>query len=153
MKKLLSIIAILLLLVMLVGCIPDPPNNGEFEDYGLPIIEIYLSKLDVEEDGLYTSMQEVGAYLYLYHKLPPNFATKSIFDKSNVTPANKLSTGGDTFFNREGILPANKSYRECDIDYSGGSRNKKRIVYSVSDWTIFYTSDHYESFSILRFFE
>lgn len=175
MKKLLSIVAILLLLFVLVGCIPDGllPNlpgtgtsqSGEntetnppeekpedtFEDYGLPVIIVYLSEVSVTENGLYTSMKEVGAYLYLYHKLPSNFATKSIFDRNNVTSNNKLSTGGDTFYNREGLLPKGKSYRECDIDYYGGSRNAKRIVYSVTDWTIFYTSDHYASFSILRF--
>ena len=180
MKKLLCIVAILLLLVVLVGCIPDgllpnfpgttttpsdktpedgspatPPAeedpNDTFESYGLPIIFVYLSKVSIAENGLYISMQEVGAYLYLYHKLPSNFATKSIFDRNNVTSNNKLSTGGDTFYNREGLLPKGKSYRECDIDYRGGSRNAKRIVYSVTDWTIFYTSDHYASFSILRF--
>ena len=131
----------------------DPPKEEPFEDYGLPVINVYLSKLDIKEDGLYTSMEEVGAYLYLYHKLPKNFVTKSIFEKKEVTSANKLSTGGDTFGNRERLLPLGKSYRECDIDYHGGSRNAKRIVYSVTDWTIFYTNDHYASFSILRFFE
>ena len=183
MKKLLSIVAILLLLVLLVGCIPDglipnlpdktpseqnppaitdpsdtdpdktDPPPAAFEDYGLPIIDIDLSKVHVEENGLYTSMDEVAVYLHLYHKLPSNFAVKNVFNKKDVTPENKLSTGGDTFYNREGLLPGGKSYRECDIDYHGGSRNALRIVYSVTDWCIFYTNDHYESFSILRFFE
>ena len=158
MKKFLSIVAILLLIVLLAGCFPDKgpqntPGAGteHFEDYGLPVITVYLSKVTIKEGGLYISMKEVGAYLYLYHKLPDNFATKSVFDRDNVTAKNKLSTGGDVFYNREGLLPANKSYRECDIDYQGGSRNAKRIVFSVTDWTIFYTDDHYESFSILRF--
>ena len=177
MKRLLSIVAILLLLVVLAGCIPDGwlPNTGNtpsqgttpgegtkpsetepddnFENYGLPVIKIYLSELTIKEDGLYTSMKEVGAYLYLYHRLPKNFVTKSNFNSKNYTSSNKLSTGGDTFYNREGLLPSGKSYRECDIDYHGGSRGQLRIVYSVTDWTIFYTSNHSSSFSNLRIFE
>ena len=153
MKKLWSIVAILLLLVLLVGCIPDPPANGPFEDYGMPVIEVYLSELDIKKDGRYNTMEEVGAYLYLYHKLPQNYAKKADFKASQYTAENKLSTGGDTFGNREGLLPSGKSYVECDIDYQGGNRNALRIVYSTTDWTIFYTSDHYASFSILRFYE
>lgn len=185
MKKIWKVLALLLLVVLLAGCIPDtivpnnppaetpsdndntvvtPPNDDPpddkpdtkpdtFNNYGLPVIEIRLSEVNVVENGKYTSMKEVGAYLYKFHKLPQNFVTKNDFNKSNVTTANKLSTGGDVFYNREGLLPKGKSYRECDIDYHGGGRNALRIVYSVGDWLIFYTSDHYKSFSILRFFE
>lgn len=128
--------------------------ESAFEDYGMPVIDVYLSDTPIVEDGLYTSMSEVGAYLYTYHRLPSNFKVKSQFKKANVTAENKLSTGGDTFQNREGLLPklAGRTYYECDIDYTGGNRNAKRIVYS-SDTLIFYTSDHYASFSILRFYE
>lgn len=198
MKKFWSIIAIFLLIVLLVGCVPDellpatPPNSNigtdtpvdtnppdntppvdidppdvttpdddppdvtppqdTFNNYGLPVIEIHLSQVNVVENGRYTSMKEVGAYLYKFHKLPQNFVTKNKFNRSDVTKENKLSVGGDYFGNYEGLLPKGKSYRECDINYNGGSRNALRIVYSVNDWLIFYTSDHYKSFSILRFY-
>ena len=38
-----------------------------------------------------------------------------------------------------------RQYYECDIDYEGGYRNGKRMVYST-DGLIYYTEDHYESF-------
>lgn len=129
----------------------DDNKQEEFNDYGFPVIEINLLDYNVEKYGIYTSMAEVGGYIYLYHGLPSNFYPKS--DRVSYTPQNKASVGGDRFYNREGILPNAKgrTYTECDIDYKGGGRNAKRIVYS-SDFLIFYTSDHYESFSILRFY-
>ncbi len=39
-------------------------------------------------------------------------------------------------------------YYECDIDYDGGYRGGKRIVYS-NDGLIYYTEDHYNSFELL----
>ena len=61
-----------------------------------------------------------------------------------------MSIGGDRFGNREGLLPTKKGrkYYECDIDFDGGYRNGKRIVYS-NDGLIYYTGDHYESFQLL----
>ena len=59
--------------------------------------------------------------------------------------------GGDKFGNREGLLPksAGRIYYECDIDTNGqSSRGAKRIVFS-NDGLIFYTDDHYESFTML----
>ncbi len=127
-------------------------SSTTFDDYGFDVITVSLSKYSISYTGLYTSKEEVGAYIYTYKKLPSNFKKKNDFSKSDYTSENKLSTGGDQFYNREGILPsANKrTYTECDIDYTGGNRGSKRIVYS-SDFLIFYTSDHYESFKIMQF--
>ncbi|MDE6656834.1 MAG: InlB B-repeat-containing protein, partial [Anaeroplasmataceae bacterium] len=131
---------------------PDKDNNNSdsnttdsnFESYGMDIIEIKLSDISISESGFYTSMREVGTYIYSYHKLPDNYRTKDEFNRFDYTLENKLSVGGDIFYNREGLLPYKKgrTYTECDIDYTGNSRNAKRIVYS-SDFLIFYTSDHY----------
>ena len=55
------------------------------------------------------------------------------------------------FGNYEGLLPKKKgrSYYECDIDTVGKrSRGAKRIIYS-NDGLIYYTDDHYESFTLL----
>ena len=38
-----------------------------------------------------------------------------------------------------------RKYFECDIDFDGGYRNEKRILYS-SDGLIYYTEDHYNTF-------
>ena len=56
--------------------------------------------------------------------------------------------GGNHFGNYEGILP-DGNYKECDIDTLGKkSRGAKRIIYS-DDGRIYYTEDHYESFTQL----
>ncbi|MDE7263840.1 MAG: InlB B-repeat-containing protein [Anaeroplasmataceae bacterium] len=126
--------------------------ENEFDSFGMDVISLKLSDITISESGVYTSMEEVGGYIYTYHSLPSNFKTKGKFNKADYTTENKLSVGGDQFYNREGLLPYKKgrTYTECDIDYKGASRNAKRIVFS-SDWLIFYTEDHYSSFSILRF--
>ena len=56
--------------------------------------------------------------------------------------------GGDRFGNYEGLLP-DGDYRECDIDSLGKERGAKRIVYDLTDWDIYYTGDHYKSFTQL----
>ena len=112
----------------------------------------------LSEDGTYTSKEDVAFYLHTYGHLPSNFITKkeaqsrgweaSKGNLHKVAPG--MSIGGDRFGNREGLLPEQKGrqYYECDIDYEGGSRNAKRIVYS-DDGLIFYTDDHYASFEQL----
>lgn len=102
-------------------------------------------ELYIDPDGKYTSKEDVALYLYLYGRLPNNFWTKSQAGKH--TAASGKCIGGDRFYNREGLLPAGHTYYECDIDTLGkSSRGRKRIVYS-SDGLIYYTSDHYGSFS------
>ena len=60
------------------------------------------------------------------------------------------SIGGDRYGNYEGKLPKKngRNWKECDIDYVKGNRNAKRIVFS-NDGLIYYTGDHYKSFSKL----
>lgn len=130
--------------------------SSSFDNLGFKVISISLTSTDVNESGIYDSLEEVGAYLYLYKKLPSNYKTKSsmTYVKSNHTASNKLSIGGDTFYNKEGLLPkkSGRTYTECDIAYTGGGRNSKRIVFCTKDDLYFYTSDHYKSYSILRFY-
>ena len=62
-----------------------------------------------------------------------------------------MCIGGSSFGNFEGLLPEadGRSYQECDIDTLGAdSRGAKRLVYS-NDGLIYYTDDHYESFTLL----
>ena len=113
---------------------------------------------DVEEDGEYTSKEEVAAYLYLFGHLPDNYITKGKAKKlgwvSSEGNLNKVapgkSIGGDHFGNYEQQLPEKKGreYFECDIDYTGGRRNAKRIIFS-NDGLIYYTEDHYNTFELL----
>ena len=95
---------------------------------------------------------------YLYQHLPSNFITKKEAkalgwesQKGNLGEvAPGKSIGGDYFGNYEGILPEaeGREYHECDIDSDGGYRGAKRIVYS-NDGLIYYTEDHYETFTLL----
>lgn len=111
----------------------------------------------LDEDGSYTGKEDVALYLHLYGRLPENFITKQEarelgWPGGDLRPYAKGKTiGGDRFGNYEGLLPGKKGrvYYECDIDTLGkGSRGPKRIVYS-NDGLIYYTADHYESFTLL----
>lgn len=113
---------------------------------------------DIDEYGTYTSKDEVALYIHTYGRLPENFITKR--DAQNLGWDNKagnlqeaapgMSIGGDKFGNYEGLLPEadGRKYYECDIDYDGGYRGSKRIIFS-NDGLIYYTEDHYESFELL----
>lgn len=111
----------------------------------------------VTEDGLYTAKEDVALYIYLFGHLPDNFITKDEAEDLGWSGggldryAPGCSIGGDRFGNREGLLPKAKgrTYTECDIDTMGArSRGAKRIVFS-NDGLIYYTEDHYESFTLL----
>ena len=112
----------------------------------------------VREDGFYNSKDEVALYLHTYGHLPPNYVTKGEARKKgwNGGPVEEYfgegyALGGDSYGNREGLLPKadGRRYYECDIDTVGRkSRGAKRIIYS-NDGLIFYTSDHYEHFEQL----
>ena len=111
----------------------------------------------IDEDGEYTSKDDVALYIYTYGHLPSNFVTKSEARAKGWEGGSLedyfpgCSIGGDVFGNREGILPKKKgrTYYECDIDTKGKkSRGAKRIVFS-DDGLIYYTDDHYETFTLL----
>lgn len=111
--------------------------------------------LKIKEDGTYTSKEEVAEYIHLYEKLPSNFITKKEAQElgwnnrdgnlDEVAPGKSI--GGDKFGNYEELLPVKKGrkYFECDIDYEGGFRGAKRIIFS-DDGLVYYTEDHYKTF-------
>lgn len=111
----------------------------------------------VSEDGTYDGKDDVALYLHLYGHLPSNYITKdeakalgwSGGSVERYAPGKCI--GGDRFGNYEKLLPdvKGRTYRECDIDTLGkSSRGAKRIIYS-NDGCIYYTDDHYESFTLL----
>lgn len=111
----------------------------------------------LDEDGSYTSKEDVALYIYTYGKLPENFITKKEakklgWDGGSLEPyAPGMAIGGDRFGNYEGLLPEEDgvTYTECDIDTVGAkSRGAKRIVFSNTG-NIYYTEDHYETFEQL----
>ena len=135
-------------LLLLVGCTSQDPNLGSNSDVDS---DIYV----IDQDGSYTSKEDVSLYIHTYGELPNNYITKK--EATNLGWVSKegnlwevapgKSIGGDYFGNYEGLLPEDddRDYYECDIDYEGGYRNSKRIIYS-NDGLIYYTEDHYESF-------
>ena len=123
----------------------------------------------VEESGLYTTRDSVAAYLCKFDKLPANYVGKNegkklyesetgnSFSKWNFNPWTTIGVmiGGDNFDNFASnpenyheTLPEG-SYHEADVEYSAKNRGTKRLVYQ-SDCVIYYTADHYETFSRLE---
>lgn len=111
----------------------------------------------LQEDGTYSSRDDVALYIHTYEHLPGNFITKKEARElgwsggSVEDYAPGKSIGGDHFGNYEGLLPekSGRSYTECDIDTLGSSgRGAKRIIFS-NDGLIYYTDDHYASFTLL----
>lgn len=113
------------------------------------------TKAAIDENGSYTSKEDVALYIHTYGKLPGNFITKAEAQKlgwqggSLENYAKGKCIGGDKFGNAEGLLPKGEQYYECDIDTLGAkSRGAKRLVFTKSG-RIYYTEDHYESFTQL----
>lgn len=160
-KKLLtSIVAVALVIILsLLGfgqeadtpIVPDNPGGTSFQDPQPGGIGT------LDKDGTYTTKDDVALYIHLYGKLPSNFITKDEARDlgweggglEDFAPGKCI--GGDRFGNYEGLLPDAKgrTWTECDIDTLGKrSRGSKRIVFS-NDGLVFYTDDHYESFTQL----
>ena len=113
--------------------------------------------IHLDEDGSYTTKEDVKNYLIEYGRLPSNFITKKEAKKlgwqggslERFAPGKCI--GGDYYGNYEGNLPDEDgvTYHECDIDTLGAKkRGPKRIVYS-DDGRIYYTEDHYNTFTLL----
>ncbi len=135
---------------------PSAAADGESGESAAGLWELGLVEL-LDEDGSYTTCEDVALYLEIYEKLPDNFITKQEARDlgweggSLEAYAPGKCIGGDKFGNYEGLLPEaeGRSYRECDIDTLGAdSRGAKRIVYS-NDGLIYYTEDHYASFTLI----
>ncbi len=133
--------------------VPEDPGTAAGAEDDAP----YEDLPAIAEDGSYNSMEDVSLYLHTYDHLPDNYITKqeardlgwSGGSVERYAPG--CAIGGDRFGNREGLLPSEKgrTYYECDIDTIGEtSRGAKRIIFS-SDGLIYYTEDHYESFTLL----
>ncbi len=166
MKRIFSFLIVSILLTgLLSGCGIKPEKTLQYssaESYILSSEQAgsvnTVAESEIAEDGSYTSKEEVKEYLINYGKLPPNFVSKKEAREagwdskdnyiSDVLPGKSI--GGDRFGNYEKLLPEKKGriYYEADIDYIGGKRNAKRIVYS-NDGLIYYTDNHYKSFELL----
>ena len=166
-KQLTAWLLALVMLFSLVGCGADVPvqddsslpqqeqqdaQNAPSEDADTPD-----ETAQIDEDGSYTTKDDVALYIHTYGHLPDNFITKKDaqalgWPGGSLEPyAPGKCIGGSRFGNYEGLLSEadGRTYTECDIDTLGAdSRGAKRIVFS-NDGLIYYTEDHYKSFELL----
>lgn len=170
-KQLTAWLLALVMLFSLVGCSTDAPvqdetnlpqqeqqdaQNAPSEDADT-LSDDDASAPQIDEDGSYTTKDDVALYIHTYGHLPDNFITKKDaqalgWPGGSLEPyAPGKCIGGSRFGNYEGLLPEadGRTYTECDIDTLGAdSRGAKRIVFS-NDGLIYYTEDHYKSFELL----
>lgn len=170
-KQLTAWLLALVMLFSLVGCGADVPvqddsslpqqeqqdaQNAPSEDADT-LSDDDASAPQIDEDGAYTTKDDVALYIHTYGHLPDNFITKKDaqalgWPGGSLEPyAPDKCIGGSRFGNYEGLLPEadGRTYTECDIDTLGAdSRGAKRIVFS-NDGLIYYTEGHYKSFELL----
>ena len=175
-KKILTLFFVTAISISTVACsasgdvyeseFDDSPSNITEKNPSTNAEDIYEA---VQESGKYTTRDSVAAYLCKFDKLPSNYVGKNegqqlyetktgkTFEKWNFNPWTTIGVmiGGDKFNNYasnannyHATLPEG-SYHEADIEYSAKNRGTKRLVYQ-SDCVIYYTADHYETFSKLE---
>jgi hypothetical protein len=107
----------------------------------------------IDEDELVSILRSLNGSRG--RSLPPKFVTKRQARSKGWAPGMDLwaapglrgkSIGGDRFNNREGRLPdGGRGWREADLDYNGGRRGGKRVVFSENGRRMV-TVDHYSRF-------
>jgi len=164
MESLKKLILSLAAALLLAGCVQSPAPSPSPAASAAPTAAAVSaapsasdSAAAIAEDTACDSRDEVALYLETYWHLPPNYMTKKEARAqgweggalSQVIPGRCI--GGDVFSNLEGTLPEEKgrTYYECDIDTLGKQkRGARRIIWS-SDHLIYYTDDHYDTFTLL----
>ncbi len=133
---------------------PEEEEPAYTEDYPEDIG--YTDGETLDEYGTYSSAEDVAYYLHVYGHLPDNYITKAeaedegwVSSKGNLWKvAYGACIGGDRFGNYEGLLPKGEKYYECDVNYEGGYRGEERLIFT-DDGDVYYTNDHYKSFTKL----
>ena len=100
-------------------------------------------------------MEGADAYLVYLGRLPYYYMDKATAEQAGWKKIHKkLSSavpgamiGGDVYNNDDLKLPSasGRIWREADINYVSGKRNRQRILYS-NDGLLFATYDHYHTF-------
>lgn len=160
-RKLTALLLLLALLLSLTACGDAAQTIDAVQQAAQTVQELADAQEEetpaIEEDGTYTTKEDVARYIHTYGHLPENFITKKQaqalgWEGGSLEPyAPGKCIGGSRFGNYEGILPEKdgRTYTECDIDTLGAEkRGGKRIVFS-NDGLVYYTEDHYETFELL----
>ena len=160
-RKLTALLLLLALLLSLTAC-GDAAQTIDAVQQAAQTVQEFADAQEeeapaIEEDGTYTTKEDVARYIHTYGHLPENFITKKQaqalgWEGGSLEPyAPGKCIGGSRFGNYEGTLPEKdgRTYTECDIDTLGAEkRGGKRIVFS-NDGLIYYTEDHYQTFECL----
>ncbi|MBP5262667.1 MAG: ribonuclease [Clostridiales bacterium] len=156
-NKWLKLLSLLLSFVFLIGITGCSLLEEWYEEETTVAATPAQTTAAIDEEGFYTSRDDVALYLHTYGHLPPNYITKKEAKELGWSSGSLDEylycgcIGGNRFGNNEGLLPDEdgRMYYECDIDtMHQSSRGPKRIVYS-NDGLIYYTEDHYSSFTLL----
>lgn len=156
MKK--RIVSLLLMLVLLLG-MTSAYAAPAFRDDKISITLTAENEVcSVVYGEEYSDPYEVALYLHCFEELPSNYITKNDAKKLGwVSRDGNLwkvaygkSIGGDRFYTRDDQIPeiVKMDCWECDVNYEGGFRDSERLVFS-EDGRIYYTNDHYKTFSLL----
>src|SRR5699024_1620265 len=157
LKRMKQFLVLPFLMALMVACgTMEVPKNSDSSETDTIIVE---DSFDIVEGESYTEAQELVDYLETFGELPPNFVTKKEArelgwnaNEGNIWEvARDASVRGDYFRNYEELLPEgeDREYHEADVNYEGGHRNAKRLIYS-NDGLYFYTEDHYKSFEEMK---
>jgi ribonuclease T1 len=144
--------AIFIILLVLIGLVAAP-LHGQHTDPCRSAVKAVNQKLATKIDEV--ELLDILAVLKKSQRLPDKFVTKSQAAKLGWKPGQDLwkkkklygkSIGGDLFQNRENKLPGGKQrYYEADLDYKGGKRNAKRLIFT-REGKCYVTVDHYQTF-------
>ena len=133
---------------------PEDPQPQETQPEVVPPTT-QAPKPGLDPNGSYDSKWDVELFIVTYGRLPNNFITKKQAERlgwdggSVERYAPGKCIGGDRFYNNEGLLPRGYTYYECDIGTLGaGSRGAQRLVYTKTG-LVYYTYNHYKSFTLL----
>ncbi len=148
-------LCIFLFIILLAGISADadtqPLKSNSCQAVVSELNQALISKIDEEElVSVLKTLNETRN-----KRLPEKFITKKQAQKMGWRPGKNLwnsedlvgkSLGGDVFSNREGKLrDGRRVWREVDLDYKGGHRGPKRLIYS-DDGLRSVTVDHYNTF-------
>ena len=102
----------------------------------------------------YHGKEEVAAYIHRFAELPPNYLTEAEAEALGWDGQGDLwavrdgaAIGGDKYENLAGLLP-DGDWKQCDVNYAGGSRGSERLVYSA-DGAVYYSPDAFGTFEEL----
>ena len=139
------------ILLLFLGLVPPAHVHAQSCEKVVHAINVQLSP-KIDEQELIEILRSLNSTNN--KKLPPEFVIKQKARSQGWRPGKDLwsvstlrgsSIGGDRFKNLEGRLPK-KKWREADLDYKGGHRGGKRLIFS-RDGKRFVTVDHYTTFA------